>query len=74
MRKVGMTAKDIRKSVNSQIITVFFLPLVTAVLHLCFAFPMVQKLLALFNLRNMSLMLAVMVVTILVFGVFYALI
>ena len=74
MRKVGMTTQDIRKSVNSQMLTVFFLPLVTAVLHLCFAFPMVQKLLALFNLRNTTLMLTVMAVAVIVFGAFYGII
>ena len=74
MQKVGMTASDIRRSINSQMLTVFFLPLVTAALHLCFAFPMVQKLLALFNLRNTALMLTVMAVSVLVFGVFYAVI
>ena len=74
MQKVGMTKKDIRKSINSQMLTVFFLPLAAAVLHLSFAFPMVQKLLALFNLRNISLMILIMVISILVFGVFYGII
>lgn len=74
MQKVGMTRQAIRKSINSQMLTVFFLPLLTAALHLSFAFPMVQKLLALFNLRNVPLMLIVMAVTVLVFGVFYAMI
>lgn len=74
MQKVGMTDADIRKSINSQMLTVFFLPLGTAALHLCFAFPMVQKLLALFNLRNEPLMLTVMALSVLVFGVFYTII
>ena len=72
MRKVGMTREDIRRSVNAQMRTVFFLPLVTAALHLAFAFPMVKRLVALFNLNNLPLMLAVMGVTVLVFAVFYA--
>ena len=74
MQKVGMTKADIRKSVNSQMLTVFFLPLVTAVVHLGFAFPMVQKLLALFNLRNVPLMITVLAVTVFIFGVFYTII
>ena len=74
MQKVGMSRQDIRKSVNSQMLTVFALPLITAVLHLGFAFPMVQKLLMLFNLRNAALMLTVMAVTVLLFGLLYALI
>ena len=74
MQKVGMTKKDIRKSINSQMLTVFFLPLAAAVLHLSFAFPMVQKLLALFNLRNVSLMILIMTISVLVFGIFYGII
>ena len=65
--------QDIRKSINSQMLTVFALPLLPAVLHLSFAFPMVQKLLALFNLRNTALMLTVTGITVLAFGLFYAL-
>ena len=74
MQKVGMTKKDIRKSINSQMLTVFFLPLAAAVLHLSFAFPMVQKLLALFNLRNVSLMILIMAISVFVFGIFYGII
>lgn len=71
MQKVGMTKKDIRKSVNSQMLTVFFMPLVMAAMHLAFAFPLVRKLLALFNFMNIPLMVTVLVVTVLVFGIFY---
>ncbi len=74
MRKVGMTTADIRRSVNAQMRTVFLLPLLTAVLHTCFAFPLIRKLLALFHLQNVPLMLGVMAVTVLAFGLFYALV
>ena len=74
MRKVGMTAKDIRRSINSQMLTVFFLPLVTAAIHTAFAFPIVQKLLAIFNLRNTALSLMVTGVAIVIFGIFYGVI
>ena len=74
MRKVGMTTTDIRKSINSQMLTVFFLPLITAVIHLGFAFPIVQKLLVMFNLRNTMLSLIVTGVAIVVFGIFYAIV
>lgn len=74
LQKLGMSRTDIRKSINSQMLTVFFLPLVTATVHLCFAFPIIQKLLMMFNLRNEMLSLAVMGVTVLVFGIIYTLI
>ncbi len=74
MQKVGMTKKEIRRSINSQILTVFFLPLVFAGMHLAFAFPMVWKLLQLFNLYNLPLLIGVTIVCFLVFGVCYALV
>ena len=72
MQKVGMTKRDIRKSVNSQVLTVFFLPLVFAGMHLAFAFPIVWRLLQLFNLTNMLLMVVVTLVSFLVFAIVYA--
>ncbi len=48
MQDVGMTDREIRRSINSQMLTVFFLPLFTALSHLLFAFPMISKLLQLF--------------------------
>ena len=55
-------------------LTVFFLPLVTAVVHLCFAFPLIRKLLMLFNMTNVNLFLITTGISILVFGLFYALV
>lgn len=69
-----MTEQEIRRSINSQILTVFFLPLGTAVLHLAFAFPMIRRLLLLFNMTNVNLFLATTGISILVFGVFYTVI
>lgn len=74
MRKVGMTEKDIHSSVNSQMLTVFYLPLLLAGLHLCFAFPMVWKLLQLFHLNNLVLVVGVSVACFLLFGAFYTLV
>jgi putative ABC transport system permease protein len=74
MQKVGMTKKEIKKSINSQILTVFFLPLITAGVHLTFAFPIIQKLLILFGLVNVKLLVIVMVVCYLVFALFYILV
>ena len=71
MRKVGMTSRDIRRSINAQLLTVFFLPLLVAGLHLCFAFPLVQKLLMLFNLMNVPLLMATTLGSYLIFALFY---
>ena len=69
-----MTKRDIRKSVNSQVITVFFLPLVVAVMHLAFAFPMIRNLLLLFNLNNLTLLMATAGISVVIFAVFYVLV
>lgn len=71
MQKVGMTQKEIRKSINSQILTVFFLPLITAGVHLGFAFPLIRKLLLLLGLTNTSLLILTTVSCYLVFALFY---
>ena len=71
MQKVGMTKKEIRKSINSQLLTVFFLPLVGAGTHLIFAFPMIRKILHLFNLTNLNLFTTATLICFAVFAVFY---
>lgn len=74
MQKVGMTKAEIRRSINSQLLTVFYLPLVMAGLHLAFAFPMIRRLLLLFNLNNVGLFALATVISFVMFGVLYALI
>lgn len=71
MQKVGMTRRDIRKSINSQLLTVFFLPLFGAGLHLAFAFPIIEKLLLLFNLHNRTLFVCTTIGSFLIFALFY---
>lgn len=56
MRKVGLSRAMIRQSVNSQLLTVFFLPLLASGLHTAFAFPMIGKLLIAFGLTNTRLL------------------
>lgn len=72
LQKVGMTRKEIKKSINSQILTVFAAPLLASGVHLCFAFPLIQKLLLMFGLSNTPLLVGVTVGSYLIFGVLYA--
>lgn len=74
MQKVGMTRREIRKSINSQVLTVFFLPLLMAGIHLAFAFPMVWKVLQFLGVTNLTLLLGVNIGCFLLFGIFYALV
>lgn len=54
MQKVGMTREDIKKSINSQMLTVFLIPIIFACIHLAVVLPLVHKLLMLFGLFSMS--------------------
>lgn len=72
MQKVGMTKKDIQKSINSQMLTVFYMPIIMAVVHLAFAFPIIFKILTLFALYNYYLFINVTIVTVVVMAIIYA--
>lgn len=74
MQKVGMSHGEVKKSIHSQVLTVFFLPLVTAVIHLAFAFKVITKLLSIFNLTNIPLFAICTVITIFAFTVLYAIV
>jgi len=71
MQQVGMSRLEIKKSIKNQVLTVFFLPLITAVIHIAFAFKVITKLLAVFYLTNIPLFAGCTAITILVFAVFY---
>lgn len=74
MQKVGMSLSEVKKSIHSQVLMVFFLPLLAALVHLCFAFPMLQKILMLMNMVNYQLILVSTGFTVLIFSAAYLLI
>jgi putative ABC transport system permease protein len=74
MQKVGMTKNDIRRSINAQMLTVFFLPIGFAVLHLAFAFPVVYKLLMLFGVFYLPLLVATTGVSVVICLILYVII
>lgn len=74
MRQVGMSPREVRASIRSQVLLVFFLPLGTAAIHILAAFPMLCKLLELFNLYDIRLFALCTAGTLLVFCGIYALV
>ena len=74
MQRVGMTRRDIRRSINSQVLTVFFAPLLLAGLHLACAFPILWKMLMLFKFTNKPLMIAVTAISYGAFALVYAIV
>lgn len=74
MQKVGMTKKEIRRSINSQLLTIFFLPLIFAFMHLLFAFPIICKLLLTVSLDDQLLFAVTTIVSFIIFATFYIII
>lgn len=71
LQKVGMTKGEIRRSINSQVLTVFFAPLAAAGVHMAFAFGIVSRLLMLFGLTDTGLFAVVTLCCFLAFGAAY---
>lgn len=74
MQKVGMSEHEVKKSIHSQVLTVFFLPLITAGIHTAFSFPIVKKILAMLQLTNVKLFVISNICVFLVFAIIYAVI
>ncbi len=74
MQNVGMSQKDVKASIHSQILTVFFLPLLTAGVHIIFAYPVIEKILACLNLMNTRLYVYCTVGCFIVFSLLYILV
>lgn len=71
MRKVGLTDKQIKQSIRSQVLMIFFAPLAVATLHTVVAYPFIEKILKLFLATDNNVFLIALAVTIAVFAVFY---
>jgi putative ABC transport system permease protein len=72
LQKVGMTQREIKRSINTQVVVVFFAPLLLAGLHLAFAFPLIGRMIKLLGMYDGSLLVGVNVAGFLCFGLFYA--
>ena len=74
MRKVGLSEREARRSIRSQILTVFYLPLIVAAVHIAFDFRLIVLLLTLFSLRNVMLTALCTLGTLAVFCLIYAIV
>lgn len=74
MQNVGMSKKEVRQSIRSQVLMVFFLPLGVAVVHTAVAFRVMTKLLAMMHLTNIPLFFICTLVTVLVFASIYGMV
>lgn len=74
MEKVGMSKKDVRISIRSQIRMVFVFPLAVAAIHVTAAFPMIKRLLLMLNMANSALYAKCVIVSVLIFAVIYVIV
>lgn len=71
LMKVGMTRKEVKQSINSQVLTVFFLPLIVSGIHTAFAFPMISKMVVILGVTDQKFLIMVTAVCYLIFALFY---
>lgn len=74
MQQVGMSLDEVKRTIRSQVLTVFFLPLVAAGVHIAFAFSIITKMLAALGLTNVALFAWCTAGTIAIFAVVYAIV
>lgn len=74
MQNVGMSHTEVKKTIRSQVLTVFFLPLIMAGVHVAFAFPIMSRVLSLLGLMNVTLYIICTVICFLVFALMYGII
>ncbi|MCI6008040.1 MAG: ABC transporter permease [Ruminococcus sp.] len=74
MQNVGMSHTEVKRTIRSQVLTVFFLPLIVAGIHVAFAFPIMSRVLSLLGLINVTLYIICTVICFLVFALMYGII
>ena len=74
MQQVGMTPKEVKSTIRTQVLLMFFLPLVTAAIHIAFAFPLVKQIVFAFGVQNVHLFLMCTLGTFAVFALLYTLV
>lgn len=74
MQKVGLSHHEVKSSIRRQILMVFFLPLLMAMLHISMAFPLIRRMLLLFGMANTRLFIGCTAGTVLTFALIYGLI
>ena len=72
LQKVGMSRREIRRTIHSQVLVVLFLPLIVAGVHMAFAFPAVTRILRAFSMTSTGLFAACTAGVFLVFTLLYA--
>lgn len=71
LQKVGMSHEEVKKSIDSQILIVFFMPLITAGIHIMFAYNLIFQLFSMFGMSNAMQFASIMGIVFVIFSIFY---
>lgn len=74
LQEIGLTKKEVKKAINSQVLIVFFMPIIVSIIHFSAAFLMIEKLIKLFGVSNTSSIATVSLITIAIISFIYYLI
>lgn len=74
LQEVGMDKQGVKKTIRSQTILIFFLPIALAVLHFIMALPMLKQMMTLFGILDSQLIYVISFTTILVIIAFFYLV
>ena len=74
LRDVGMSDREIRRSIRDQVLKVFFVPLLGAGLHVAFAFHIIRLMIRVFGISNSALLIYTTLASFLLFAVFYVIV
>ncbi|WP_155287714.1 FtsX-like permease family protein [Lacticaseibacillus zhaodongensis] len=71
LQQVGLSEREVKATINSQLLTLFYVPLVVAAVHTAVAAPFIQRVLVLFGITNWTQFLTIIGITLLVFAAIY---
>jgi putative ABC transport system permease protein len=74
LQKVGMSDAEVKRTINRQILTVFFIPLVVAVIHISVAFFPISRVMVIFGVINTALLITTTAATVIVYVLVYLLV
>lgn len=72
LQNVGMSHKEVKQAIRSQVLVFFFLPLIVAIIHLVFAFPLILRVLKLFLLANIKTYFTVTIISVVILSAVYS--
>lgn len=74
MQNVGMSQKEVKQSIRSQVLIFFFLPLIVACIHMAFAFKMIVKMFSVLVVSQMSLFVWCTVISVIILTIIYSIV